>query len=476
MQAIYLRNKSLPAANGQAASAARSYEGARIVVLAGVTNVGVFSVTTGFQSSGVPLIIMGDPEDADPRANCILRTNPAAGGNMRAFFFVLENLTAELGQSTLFASLGLGFCLMRNCEVRGKPGFETATGNIGQTAPAAGTWNHSAVQTRVWRTNFSFAVQTNHRYGLIRGCEHSRTSSGFALLKNRFLGLGEDPTFSAATNAATGWGWGGAGAEDNFIAYGDYRGTKARVYGFPSATAAEAGTPNPSIRRVAMVCNVFERVGADPQPFFSAGEDALQTMSYNIVEGNSFAGERLNFFYNDPPVTTVEETDTVTNQAFANRVANNAMDWNANKQDTFFDPSTLSVRTAGGVPNATGYRPHLVDCWSDLMGVGREGNYDSFASPGASAAFPFWFHGLRSEQALVPTPAGYVADKSNSGDGLGLGDYMPGVGSPLLGRAVRGQSDVDLAGNARFLGGGCGGFRAGWRRTRGGFAAGECAA
>lgn len=457
-QAIYLRNKSHPAANGQAASAARSYEGARIVIPAGVTPHGINNTTFGFQSSGVPLIIMGDPDDENPRANCILRSNATTGGGTRVSFYALENLTAEIGQTTLFASLGTGFCLMRNCEVRGKSGFETVNANIGQTAPAAGTWNHSIVQSRVWKTGFAMNQGTNHRYFLIRNTEHARTAGACVLVKNRFLGLGEDTTYSGAVNAGQGWGWGGTGAEDNFIAYCDYRATQALAYSVPIATAAEAGTPNPSVRRFAMLNNVFERVGAAPQSFFSVGEGVLSTISYNIIEGNTFAGERTNFFYNDPPVATVADTNTLTNQAFGNRVANNAFDWNPNKQDTFFDSSTLAVRAAAGVPNPSGYRPHLVDCWSDHMGVGREGNYDSASSPGFSAAFPLWFHGLRSEQASPPTAAGYVANRSNSGDGLGLGDYTPVSGSPLLGRVVRGQSDLDFAGTARVVGGAAGAF------------------
>lgn len=461
VQALWLANKSLPAANGQAAIASRVIGGAVIVLPAGVTTAGTLNVSTGGVSGGVPLRIIGDPDDPNPRANCIFRSMAASPGNSRVAEVMFSNLTIEMGQTTLWGAIGTaGYGMMDGVTVQGKAGYEGLVGNISASSPVAG-WNYSLVNSRWWKSA-SGLNGANHRFGLLRNVEHSLTARSFAIIKNRYLAMGEDPFWPGTSEFAASWNTMDlGGSEDNILAYCDARGSKNRIYTNTGAPADAAGTTGISIRRMAIIGNLFERVGSDPQSFISMGEGTLATMSYNIIEGNTFAGERCNFFYSDPPSATVADTDTLTNNAFVNRVANNAFDWNANKQDNFSSPAVLAVRTAAGVPNPTGYRPQCIGVWSDHMGVGREGNYDSLSVPGATTSFNLWFPGVRSFQPTVPTPSGFTINRSNSGDGLGFGDYTPAPGSALLGRSVNGQSDVDWLGNARVSGGAAGAIEAG---------------
>ncbi|WP_416909133.1 MAG: hypothetical protein ACMVO5_05915 [Polymorphobacter sp.] len=447
MQALYLNNKTTPAANGYPIQT-RMVGGATIVIPAGVTIPGTITVTAG-NFGGLPIEIIGDPDDPNPRENCILRGDTQF--IQRAFRVFVRNLKIEVGGTAIFADASNSGIYFRNLTLALRPAGGAA--NLTQSQSTRG-WQYSVVNCR-WTVSGLNMDGTNHRFGLIRNVEHNDEARGLALVKNKWVG---DPfsTFDAVVAGS----WNNAtfpeGYEDNILAYGDYRGTRNRIYNMNGLSGV--GTPNNAFQRYAIVGNVFERVGSNPGPFLAIGEGQDGTFRYNIIESNTFAGERCNFIYNDPFNATLEDTNTKTNYAYANRVANNAFDWNANKQDSFNSPAALSIRTAAGVPNPTGYRPHLVEGWSDYMGVGREGNYDSATSPGFTSSFPYWFHGLRSEQASPATQAGYVDNASHSGTGLALGDYTPVAGSPLLGRMLRGQSDVDHAGSTRQLGGAAGAF------------------
>jgi hypothetical protein len=217
------------------------------------------------------------------------------------------------------------------------------------------------------------------------------------------------------------------------------------------------------MRRWAFVANVVERIGALPQPFFTTGEGS-QTNSYNIIEGNSFAGDRAVSFYNDPVPATLADVNAQNNQAFANRVANNAFDWWPTKHDDFDDGDARAIRTANGQGSLGGFRPQLVESWSMLFGVGCEGNYDTARVTGSN--FEFMWPGLRSVQNLSGAAVAprYTLDGSIAGPGgagaAGGGNYLPQAGSPLLGRVINGNSDRDLAGNARLTGGAAGAFEA----------------
>ena len=441
LQALWLLNKTFPAANGQSASG-RTYAGAKIVLPAGVTIPGSTAVGSGSSAGGASLVIMGDPDDPNPRANCILQTPDSGSGMSGVFRCFYKDLRIELGGITLSPVSTQGNSTYLNVDVVTKTGGGAQ--NIVAGASTFG-WQHAAVNCN-WLAFGHGMSGTGKRFGLIRNCTQNFTASGYCIVKNTWTGTGD--VLAAGPWDDTNFP---EGSDDNILAYCDYRETRNRIYTFASRSGVVAD--GASYRRHAMVGNVFERIGTNPGPFIGVGESQWGSFAYNIIEANTFAGERANLIYADPSHSVVADTYTRTNTITANRVANNAFDWNPNKTDTFNSPSASALR--GG--SIDGYREQIgVEAWSNHMGVDREGNYDSQQSPGYASSFPHWFEGIRS--ASVSAAAGWTSNKSNSGDELGGGDYTPATGSPLLGRALRGQSDVDFAGNARTVGGAAGAF------------------
>ena len=450
-QAGYLFNRTLPAANGQAAQT-RSVDGMRIVLAPGVHAAhGATAVTTGIAEAEIACFIMGDPDDPDPRANVVLETsvNQVASRALRLRY---QQMTIRLGGSALLGPTARTW--FDRVTMQGRAGFETATTGVGTGAPAAGEFNFTGTGCRYWR--YGAALPSgNPRGGLWRAMAHAGPLSGLAYVGNRWISAAEDGFVGAAVRGAQ-IAWGAptlpAQAED-IITWGcDYRHTRGNVLQFGQLSAAIAGTPNTSVRRQAVIGNLFERVGSDPGPFFSMGENTSATMSGNIFEANSFVGERANMLYSDPAPATLADCDAQSNQAWNNRVANNSFDWLPTKHDDFYDSSTNALRVASGLPAEiakSGYRPQLVEAWSFLHGVDCEANVDNWRPPAASATFPLEYYGLRSLYTGAALAPGYTADASVAGTGAGGGNYAPLPGSPLLGRVLRGNSDQDLAGAAR---------------------------
>jgi hypothetical protein len=121
-QAGYLANRTLPAANGQA-SQTRSIDGMTIVLAAGIhAGLGTTSVTTGLATAEIPVRIMGDPADANPRGSCIVQTG--ANPTSRATRFRWQNLTVEQGTNQLSSAV---FQFIDNATFRGKAGQESNT-------------------------------------------------------------------------------------------------------------------------------------------------------------------------------------------------------------------------------------------------------------------------------------------------------------------------------------------------------------
>ncbi len=461
IEALRQANHALPAANGGAA-ATRALDGAWVVLPAGISGVAGTSVASGATTSEIPLRVIGDPAVADPRADCILRSGGASPPSVRVNRIRFEGCGLEIGQASMLSSV-VQMVQLDDCEVRAKAGFATGSSIVGVCSynSPAGVWAMSAVKTRWWRAGLGLNA-VNHRYGLIRACEHSRLAGGFAVVGNRFIPDSEDGTFSAAVIAYGNFAISSDidGGEDNILAFNDARGSKDRFIQFTAQNAGVAGTPSASVRRQMLLGNVIERVGTGTQPAFSMGENLEWTMSYNIIEFNTVVGVRANFIYNDPPIVTLADADTRTNFAFVNRVANNGFDRNASKHDDTIDSTTLNIRIAAGVPNPTGYRPHLVECWSSHNGVLHEANVDVTRATGTLTGFRAWYKGVRSVQTPAPALQGHVDDRSALGSDEGLGDYRPSAGSLLLGRVRTGNTDRDLLGQPRMIGGASGAYEA----------------
>lgn len=446
IQAGYLANRALPAANGQAATS-RAIDGMAVVLAAGThVGFGATAVTTGLTTAEIPPRIMGDPDDPDPRGNCILQSGADASSRITRVRF--QGLKLEVGGTSLTATTTI-YVFVHDAEVTGKPGSEASATAAFPAAAPAGNWNVASTRSKWWKTGVTIGSTGNGRCGLFRANEHSRPTAGLAFVRNRFVGGSEDPFVGAAVlNGFVSWPGATAlgQAEDVIAAYNDFRAVRGRVWSAAIVPAATASTPNPSMRRNVFLGNVCERIGNDPQPFYSIGEAASLTISYNIIEGNSFVGERANTNYSDPTPVTLADTNTQANQAFVNRVANNYFDWFPSKHDAFDSPAALAVRSTAGVVNPTGYRPQMVAAWSHIYGVGHEANVDAGRTGGNS--FLIEHYGRRSTRLLAGQP-GFADDRSVLGTGTGLGDYRPAAASLLDGRVVRGNSDRDLAGGVR---------------------------
>ncbi len=450
MQAGYLANRGLSAANGQA-SQTRALDGLTIVVPSGTSQIGSTAITFGSGTYEAWLEIVGDPADSNPRANCLLQ-GPSVSTVSRVSRARFANLTLELDTVGVFDSVL--YYWLDNVEVRGKAGKETTASCISTTTGAL-----FYTRSRVWKTLRGMTYQSFHRPFLLRACEGSRRMEAMAVLGCTFLGNSVDTFAPAAGTGGEIYGTGGWGnqiagngdlgsQEDVIIAGCDLRNQTVRVWRPAKLLAATAGTPNPSYRRQVFANNLCERVsaGGSTEPFWSCGEDESATISYNIVEGNSFIGERCNVFYSDPVPTTVAETNSLLNQAFGNRFANNVCDWVATKHDAFFDDVTASLR--GSATN--GYRPQMTAAWSITYGVGWEGNYD-YGRHASAGVFQFEYFGRRSVQLVGGTP-GWPADRSRYGSPTtGGGTYKPPAGSALIGRGLRSSTDRDRSGAGRVV-------------------------
>ena len=444
LAAMALVNRTLPEANGQAAQA-RSADGFQIVLAAGTHTTGTTGIIFGIGNPEIPVRISGDPADSNPRARCIVQTSGQI--TLRVSRSHWSRLRIEIG-STVLCSMPLIF--VDDCEFVGKAGQETNSASPFSAAPAAGQWGIGMVRSLYWRTGSSLSAGST-RLGLMRACETARpVGSVLAAVKNRVIPALEDGFTTPWTNPNFG-AWPAptlAGqVEDIIIAFNDLRSSRGRICSEYLLPAALAGTPNPSLRRMTLLGNVVERIGTHPEPLYGFGEDSSATMSYNIIEANSFIGERSNTFHSDPLPATLGEAGTLANQAFCNRIAGNVFDWLPTKHDQFNDPTTAALRGGG---SATGYRPHLTEAWSMLYGVGHEANVD-LRRVGGTDDWRLEYHGRRSVSgaAAAPLDPHYSDDRSAVGNDSGGGNYRPLAISPVAARAVRGNGDTDADGQTR---------------------------
>ena len=439
VQALSLSLRTLPAANGQAPRS-RSCDGARLVLASGIhAGVGITAVTSGTTSAEMPVVIEGDPDLPDPRTAVVLRTGTASG--LRTTKMLLRNLTLEVGTTALTATSSL-YWWLDNLEIRGKAGQETQNTPPFVGAAPTGKTNLFGTRLRYWRAGSKLSG-AGMRFVLLRACEFSRRVDAHCVIGGRFIGASEDGTHSDAEGGIGGFDaiTDIAQAEDIVVAGNDLRSVRGRAWLPASIPAASAGTLNPSLRRLVFAGNQCERI-ATGNPFWSMGEDVLATMSYNIVEGNSFVGERCNIMYSDPIPINAGDVDVALNQAFGNRIANNSFDWAATKHDAFNDSHTSVLR--GGT---NGYRPHMTATWSVTYGVNFEANID-YGRHGSAGNFAFEYFGRRSIQMLVGVP-NWPDDRSGFGTGTGGGSYRPPAGSLLAGRARRSSLDRDRTGLPR---------------------------
>ena len=264
MQAGYLANRGLSAANGQA-SQTRALDGLTIVVPSGTSQIGSTAITYGSGTYEAWLEIVGDPADSNPRANCLLQ-GPSVSTVSRVTRARFANMAIELDTVGVFDSVL--YYWLDNVEVRGKSGKETTASCISTTTGAL-----FYTRSRVWKTLRGMTYQSFHRPFLLRACEGSRRMEAMAVLGCTFLSNAVDTYAPAAGTGGEIYGTGGWGnqitgngdlgsQEDVIIANCDLRNQTVRVWRPAKLLAATAGTVNNSYRRQVFANNLCERVSA----------------------------------------------------------------------------------------------------------------------------------------------------------------------------------------------------------------------
>ena len=430
VQALYLANFSLPARNGWAADTARAMDWNVITLSAGVRSWGATSVTSGANCNEGRLVIQGDPDDADPKANCIWRTGSAAITKQVARFW-LQNLTVEGGEATL----GGGLWHADNVIVRGKPGFESATTGIFSGTSASGYAILSLTRTLWWRYGASFQG-TNTRCLIARNCQHSRNGEAVVHITSS---KPADSLFTTRDVMAFGtWGLTSIANSDAMV-WGcralDWAGRFISVDGSRSGGAGNQASPN-TFTRFACVNSLCERSkGNSGERMWGIGESAYDQMQDFIFEGLTLTGNGWNAGYNGSPspFANLQHTGVVMRNCVHSRTAT--------KHDVF--------KTDGS----------LTGSWEYLYGVGFEGNVHGNRNAATASNFQFAWFGLGA--AVDNSFDGYglddfllfTDDNSDHGPeaptGTGNGDYRLATGSPALGRAKVASAGVDMEGAFR---------------------------
>lgn len=423
LQAIYLANRSAAAANG-AAAITRMADNAIIVIPAGTTSLGTVAPTTGLTAAECWPMIVGDPDDANPRANCTLECGTATL-NTRATHLRFANLTMAVGGSNAVNS---AYLWTDNVQVTARSGQSASTAFLtsNTTGYCYATGSAIGAGTAVNWANLG----TAQRFALVRSCSTPRGINALAIV---------NCTYGTTLQA---WSAGAdADSQADWVCVGNVGlGVTARGIVFPTITSGGYA----QLVRPMIVNNVIERVGASPEPMMAFGENALERATHALIEGNSFIGERTNLLYNDPPdlVSTDIHVDC--------RLANNYFDWLPTKHDDFYDDTTAASNS--GAPNY-GYRPWLTEGLWFQDGCNCEGNVQGRRLGSGN----FEQHGRGIGAVANPSAATgqgnawpkFTDDRSAMGSGAGNGDYRPAAGSPLIGAASRANLDVDGAGVAR---------------------------
>lgn len=428
LQAIRLAARTASAANGGSALT-RMADNAFVILPPGTTTVGSTAVSTDLSAGECWPVIIGDPDDADPRTNCVLES-PASTANLRTPAISLRNLTYKGGGGRLS-----NFTYVWADNV-------TITARTGQEASAAG-FSTATTNSAVYYTGCStggtaiqFAPEAQAcRPRLVRNCQSPRAIAAQAI-------IGCTQTYDAALTGQSflnGWSSsiGTADSQNDWIAIGNIAlRREGTTITFPLATVSGKGYIDGAL----FLNNVVERIGDGPSAFWSMGENGLENYSHLVIEGNTFAGERCNTLYNDPTNLTDHNVHVDC------RVANNYFDRLPTKHDDFYDADTAGSNAAN-----YGYRPWLTDDLWVQDGTGFEHNVY-----GRRLATDFEPKGWG--MGAVVNPSGnapgddfpkFVGDKSKLGDGAGGGDYRPDEGSPLIGVGSVANIDVDCAGVSR---------------------------
>ena len=420
MQALYLANITLAAGNGQTGGT-RSCDWCVITLAPGTCTWGSQAVTTGFGAKEGRLIVRGDPDTPDPRADCIFEAGAAANPSLRNARWHFANLTIAAGGQVF---LSANCVTTENVTVRGKVGSETATTGVFSASAAAGAYIQAHANL-TW-TDYGVGLSgSNQRAGLVRHMLAHQWLNATTFIGVERIGAATLPgpifQFTDGFTDQMAWNCKLPGLNHKGIAWG-----------ISSGAGTQASVAN--YTRLAMVNCLFERMGSYAENWFSIGENGYSQFQGSVFEGNTMVGQRVNLHNNSPlPTVDLKHIDNVSR--------NNVWDRQGTKHDIFDKVST-----------ATG-------SFEWLYGVGHSGNVLLNRINTEAANFQMAFPGLRG--AVDTSYAGngsnafpkFVDDRCQFGPMLtsatGWGDYRPAAGSPLLARGAVAMVDRFADGAAR---------------------------
>ena len=485
IESLRLASTTLAAANGQAAIT-QSVDGYRVRLVAG-TNLGAgsTSVTFGVNTLATWLVVEGDPANANPRANCIVQSPASASGSSRVTRVHFANLTL-LAQTN--ACLAVNAAWVDGIEVRGVAGQTNTTGN--PVSPSGSfEW---ITATKWWQHGTAPALAGTVNPVLVRATTVERAINAPVVLNCARLPTGLTGNAGVTGAATTSPSSDPGAALERMVVACDFRFLNGAGAVFPAALANASiptvapyapgslalGKTYPLASRQAWLNNVAEEYGTTSVLFGGIGENNSVVASENIIEGNTYTGDRTNCWYNDLNLATVALNDSENCLIQVNRFANNVLMKCASKQDAFNDPSVASQRigvalsatrnrayavgaeiviagspaniyhctTAGttattGGPTGTGsaisdgsvvwqwiatearqhgYRPQATGGWPSHYGVNYEGNIDflGVGDPTYDPEFIHEFFGIGSQRlvdsGLSVSATPYTLDKSGT--------------------------------------------------------------
>ena len=434
--ALRAANLALPARNGWAADTAYAMDWHVVTAAAGVHPFGTGSVASGANCNEGRLMIRGDPDDADPRANCVVQTGATAPTRVVNRLW-LENLTVEQGVAT-FGSGGMWH--FENVEVRGRAGYETGNGTTAFSGSSpAGYANLSFCRSLWWK--FDVSLEGSNRRALLMRCTGTSRAADAVVHIGGWKAV--DPFFpSRDTSSAAAFGtWSVASvpASDAML-WGctamDWAGRFLSADGARSGGSGTEASPVTYTRLAVVNCLCERSRGNSGERIWSIGEGSYDQLQDSIFEGNTLHGNGFNGFYAGGPSGNANLLHV------GNVHRNNVFGRHAIKQDIFKKNGALT------------------GAWEALYGVGFAGNVHGNQASTENSNFQFAWMGLRAAvNGDFDSTYGrnaflrFVADRSDYGPdapaGMGNGDYRPAAGSPLLGRGAVASIDRFAAGAVR---------------------------
>ncbi len=419
MDAVYAANVTINDGRPSPTSIARSADGLTLTIRrsaaaggpAGSTGIVVGNGQTADNAAGCNtgatfITVRGDPGDGTGRA-CILRAQTSGtlfryGASSGGILWHLTGLSVEAGSFGIFSGLNQ-YAWFDNVEVRGASGQTTAT-----AIPFAGNAKAWVTATKWWQHGTQLDWHSYFYAFLVRNTSVERTINAPAVFNCARL-----PGAATVATPANNRGIGSTGgtmtdagfALDRMVVGCDLRYLNGAV-AFESQQLANASAPaNLTLgknskyyvaSRCAWLNNVAETFNGSQAMWGSVGENNATLVpnpqtgnstgavaTENIIEGNTFTGDRTNAWYNLGAWQNIALNDSEDNLVQVNRLANNALFRVAQKHDRYYHPSVQAQRI-GVALSATRSKTYAVG--DDMVIAGSPANVYRCTVAGTTAA------------------------------------------------------------------------------------------